>query len=436
MHLLLVSDHSVANQALGVWRHPDNAQGFEFHKPAFWQHIGREAERGLMDAILMADTIAAADDYRGSRDTMVERGVNFPMHEPISLVPFIAGATKRLGVAATASTAGHVPYTLARIFATLAHLTEGRIAWNIVTSHRDTEFANLGYEHRVPKEERYAQADEFYEIVSRLWNSWDLTAPVRSIADNRYNDPAKVHSIDYVGKYYRCSGPLNVLPLDDNHKPVIFQAGASAAGIRFAGKCAEGIFSVQATAAGMAGYTGRLRASVSDAGRDPSKVKIMYAAQVIVGESEAAAKEKAEFFNSFIDLESGLARLSSNFGIDLSTVDLDGPLALQGPTDHPQGITDTAQQSRTASQPTVREMGLAHARGFNCPQIVGTGDSVAEQLIELEAQGGGDGFALFPTVLPQGLTEFVDLVVPSLQKRSVYRSEYRGSTLRQHLLDG
>lgn len=431
MHLILVSDHSMTNQAIGVWRHPDNRQPYEFHKASFWRELAVEAERGLFDCIFAADTLSVPDDYRGAKDMMIERGVNFPMHDPLPLAPIIAGATKHLGVAVTLSTAAHIPYTLARSMATLAHLTDGRIAWNIVTSHRPTDFENLGIEDSMTKTERYAHAQEFLDICQQLWHSYELDAVVKSPTTGIYSDPSKVHTINYKGTYLSSAGPLNVMPVEPESEPVIFQAGASPSGIAFAGRNADAVFGVQPDAAGMRRYGRLLRDAATKSGRDPKGIKILYGLQVVVGESESQASEKAQYFNSLVDLEGSLGRLSTNFGFDLSAFELDKPIQNLGPG-RAQGIIDAATNMGVGHQ-TLREMALLHGRSFSCPQLVGTGESVAEQMAALAAEGDADGFAIFPTVLPLGLTEFVDHVIPALQRRGLFRLEYTANTLRGNL---
>jgi FMN-dependent oxidoreductase (nitrilotriacetate monooxygenase family) len=433
MHLLLVSDHSMMNQAIGVWRHPDNRQPYEFQTAKFWRELAAEAERGLFDAIFCADTLSVPDDYHGGKDMMIEHGVNFPMHDPLPLAPIIAGATDHLGVAVTLSTAGWIPYTLARSMATLAHLTEGRIAWNIVTSHRPTDFANLGIANTLTKDERYAHAQEFLEICQQLWHSYELDALVKSPEQNRFSDPTKVHTINYKGTWLSSAGPLNVMPLEPEREPVIFQAGASPAGITFAGRNADAVFSVQAGVPGMKRYSSQLREAAAAFGRNPRDVKICFGLQVIVGGSEAEAQEKAEYFNTFVDIEGSLGRLSTNFGVDLSVFDIDKPVTDLG-EGRARGIVAAATSAGTGHL-TLREMAFLHGRSFSCPQLVGTGDSIAEQMVALTTEGDGDGFALFPTVLPLGLIEFVDHVVPALQRRGVLRTEYTAKTLRGNLRD-
>ena len=431
MHLLLVSDNGSMNQAIGVWRHPDNRQPYEFQTAKFWRNIAQEAERGFFDAVFCADTLSVPDDYKGAKDMMIERGVNFPMHDPLPLAPIIAGSTEHLGVAVTMSTAGYIPYSLARIMATLAHLTEGRIAWNIVTSHRPTDFANLGVNDTMVKADRYAHAQEFLDICQQLWGSYELDAVLKDAANNRYSDPSKVHTINYQGTWLNSAGPLNVLPLEADNAPVIFQAGASPLGIEFAGRNADAVFSVQPGVEGQQRYSAKLREAAAGAGRDPGDVAICYGLQVIVGESEAQAQEKAEVFNNFVDIEGSLGRLSTNFGVDLSQFDIDKPIENLG-EGRAQGIVQAAVSSGNGQQ-TLREMAFLHGRSFSCPQLVGTGDSVAEQMIALNESGGGDGFAIFPTVLPLGLTEFVDHVVPALQKRGKFRTKYTANSLRGNL---
>ena len=434
MHLGAIVLHTVSNQADCQWAHPRDKVGLSFAEPEYWQSLARTLERGCFDAMFLADVQAPYDVYRGSADDTFRYAVQCPMHDPLVLVPVVALATEHLGIGVTASTTFDAPYTLARRLATLDHLTRGRLGWNVVTSFHRNAFKAMGIEP-IPHDERYERAEEFLEICYRLWDSWEPDAVVYDRAGKLYADPAKVHRVTYEGRYYRCDSPSFVQP-SPQRRPVIWQAGSSGRGRDFAAKHAEAVFALQPTAGRMRAYCDDIRARTASLGRDPDALRILFQLQVVVGETAEQARERYDSIVEQVTLEGALTIISGHFGFDFSTVDLDQPLAdveATGVRSGLEGLLVLAEESGTPL--TLREAALLYAIAGAAPLVVGDPEQVADAMIELMDEGGGDGFILMSTYTPGCYEEFVDLVVPVLQARGRFRTGYTGRTLREHMLE-
>lgn len=432
MHLLGFMINSPMNHTILSWADPRSRQGEEFPYPEFWQEIARTLERGCFDGLFLADSFAPYDIYKESIDPTIRYGVIVPQHDPVVLVPAMAVATRRLGFAVTMSTNAYHPYVLARMMASLDHLTRGRVGWNVVTGVSRSEYRNLGLDEWTPHDERYDRADEYIDLCCRLWQSWEPDAALIDRASGEYADPGKVHRVNFEGTYFRCAGPL-VTMASPQRRPVIVQAGSSGRGRDFAARHAELVFSIQLHARAMRSYSDDLRARAEQLGRRPEDVKIVFGVQAFVGESEAAARELQREMLERIPLEAALARLSGSFGYDFSRIDLDQPLEYTQ-SQASQGLVASLTTMYGASM-TVREAALRWGASIGMPQIVGTAQQVADQLEAFFVEGGGDGFNLTPTYTPGSFAEFVDTVVPILQRRGLFREQYRGRAFREHLHD-
>jgi long-chain alkane monooxygenase len=426
-----VTHHSVA-----TWKLQRNAaRGLRFDRLGLWKETARLAERAGFDFVFAADTNGIYSEYGGSHEAAVRYALQVPCFDAAVLMTAIGAVTNHLGVIATHSIVGTEPYLVARKFATLDHLTGGRAGWNVVTGTHRNAAENLGLQELIDHDERYEMADEFVDVCRALWNSWDQDAIVLDVDGDRFADPARVHPIDHVGKYYRSAGPLNI-HRSPQVGPLLVQAGSSARGRRAAGRFAEAIFSIQPTREGMKAYRDDIRRIAADEfGRDPDSIKVLHSVQPFVGETEAIAREKLELHNRLVSSEAGVAMLSGHVGVDLGSRDLDLPASELSDAPGARGIAQVYANGRGAGEITLGELGRGYGRNVLSPQLVGTGEQIADWLVETFEEVGGDGFMISPVTLPAALEDFVDLVVPELRRRGRVREEYAaGATLRELLL--
>ena len=408
-----------------AWRLPETDVGGNLSL-AHFTALARTAERGRMDSIFFADAPALMGDVR-------YRPVGQP--DPTVLLGALAAATDRIGLIATASTTYEEPYNLARRFAAVDHLSGGRAGWNIVTTASPDAGRNFGLETMPNHSDRYARADEFVEVVEKLWDSWEDEAVAGDKESGEYADGDRIHAIDHRGEHFGVLGPLD-LPRSVQGRPVLVQAGSSETGRAFAARWAEAVFTAHQTLAdGQVFYTD-LKTRVGALGRDPDGVKILPGLVPVIGSTEAEAKAAERALEEAIVPEYGLKQLSAFFGIDMTGVELDAPLP---PLPHEDEIE--AQKSRFTlvtqlarrENLTVRQLlgRLGGGRGHRT--FTGTPEQVADTLQEWFEQGAADGFNVMPPVLPGGLDLFVDHVIPELRRRGLFRDEYEGTTLREHL---
>jgi FMN-dependent oxidoreductase (nitrilotriacetate monooxygenase family) len=414
-----------------MWRHPLDKVGWDYASPPYWQHLARTLERGLFDAVFLADELAPYNSFEDSSDATVRYAVQAPTHEPAALTPIITGATEHLGVGITLSTAFEHPYSMARRLSTFDHLSGGRIAWNIVGSYSPSEFAAYGQD-MPDRSTRYERIEEYVDLCCRLWDSWQPDAVAADRETGIYAHPEKIAEVRFEGKYFRCRARHFVAPSPQG-RPVLWQAGASEQGRHFAASTAEAIFAIQPTVASMRAYSDDIRRRVSDAGRNPDSVKLYYGAQVIIGDTQAQAQEKAAHLRSLLRSEASLAMLSGQLGVDFSEFDPSAPLK-DIPVPGIQGVKDALVASGAGEDVTVAEAADTYAFRFSMPQVIGTPQSVADQLEVFLDDGGADGFMLLATYTPGCFEEFVDLVVPELQRRGRYRTRYPGKTLRENIV--
>ena len=421
MHLATIISFSVSPHTLGQWRLPRSYRGYGFLDPDYWEHISRTLERGRFDMLFFADAYSVHDRYGGSPDAAVEKAVQYPRLDPLTLVPMLARATSHLGLAATASTTFLPPYWLARHFATLDHLTAGRVGWNVVTSYARSEARNFGLADIPDHDRRYDRADEFVELCNALWSSWDPDAVVFDRENGVYADPAKVHRIDHEGEYFSCAGPLHV-PRSPQGRPLIIQAGSSPRGVAFAARHAEVHFSVARSPEAMTAHRDELDRALEREGRPPDALKVLWGILPVVGDTEVDARRKYAEIREAADLKSVLVQLSGHLNFDLST----------WPTDRPLHDLDTSgiQAFAGSRDLTLRDVAERSQGGIGMP-VVGTAEQIADRLEALYEAARGDGFMIVTHALPGSVDEFVDLVVPELQKRGRFRTAYAETQLRE-----
>lgn len=413
-----------------AWRHP--ASDTRFTTPDYYHRIGRILERGKFDFVFFADLLAAPGRFGDDITEPLRRGTQATATlDPSVVAASIGAVTSKLGVAITKSATYFHPYELARIFASLDHITRGRVAWNIVTSLSQSEAQNFGHSEHLDHEFRYRRADEFVRTTLELWSSWEPDALVLDKTHGVFADPDRVRRVDHDGEYFRTRGPLNV-PHSPQGRPVLIQAGSSSTGKDFAARWAEAIFEIDPTAEGRRAYYDDVKSQASDLGRDPDQVLIFPAFIPFIGETESIAREKQAFHNELADPISGLITLSVHTDHDFSQYDLDAPVEDVTVTGT-QGLFDTARRVANRDNLTLRDIGKWYAQGVLLPQFVGTAGQVADQIEESFTAGEADGFMVSAAQTPGTFNDFVDAVVPELQRRGLFRTDYSGSTLREHL---
>lgn len=426
------TQNSVAPHSPGLWKHPKD-QGQRHGDLDYWTDLAKLLEKGKFDAIFLADVIGIYDVYSNSPDPAIRNAVQVPLHNTLLQISAMAAVTKHLGFAPTYSATYTQPYKLAREFSTLDHLTKGRIAWNIVTSYLKSEAINLGLEKQIEHDKRYARADEYMDVVYKLWeHSWEEDAILADVENDVYSDPNKVHPIAHKGEFFNVPG-IHLVNPSPQRTPVLFQAGASEKGRDFAAKHAEAIFTTIANnVAELKVFVDDIEARAEKYGRRREDFKIFPAITPVVGATEEEAQEKYEELLSYVSYEGTLALLSGHTGVDFSKYDPDEYVE-DLKTDASHGFLDKYTVASTSKKWTVREAVLNHGLGIGATKIVGTPEQIADKLIELSTDGDADGFNIIQAHSPGTFEDFIEYVIPVLQERGVYRTEYEASTLRENL---
>jgi FMN-dependent oxidoreductase (nitrilotriacetate monooxygenase family) len=356
--------------------------------------------------------------------------------EPITLLSGIAAVTERIGLVSTATTSYNEPYNVARKFASLDHISGGRAGWNVVTSANISEAFNFGREEHYEHGERYDRALEFTEVVCGLWDSWDDDAFERDRATGRYFDPAKLHVLNHKGEHFSVRGPLNVARPPQGH-PVIFQAGSSEVGRELAARTAEAVFTPQHTLEGAQAFYRDLKGRMAKYGRSPEHLKVMPGLNPVVGRTAQEAEEKHQYLQSLIHPDVGLELLSNAVGgFDLRPYDLDGPLPEAVYRVVPKGGTTSFRNVlnwATEEKLTIRQLYQRFAGARGQRTVKGTASQIVDQMEQWFVERGVDGFLIQPSYLPGGLEDFIAMVIPVLQERGLFRTEYEGPTLRDNL---
>ena len=412
------------------WRHP-RAQADAHVSIEHYVDAARKAEAAKFDMIFLADANAS----RNAHVDAISRSVQFIAHfEPLTLLSALAMATSRIGLTATASTTYQEPYHLARKFASLDHISHGRAGWNLVTSTQPAEAANFGRDGVPAHKARYSRAREFAQTVQGLWDSWDDDAFVRDVQAGLYFDPAKRHELNHVGEHFRVRGPLNVARPPQGY-PVMVQAGASDQGRELAAEFAEAIFSPHLNIPDAKAYYDDVKSRMGAYGRERDHLKILPGLSVVVAESDDKAAEDFNLLQSLIHPMVGREILSTMLGgMDLSPYPLDEPLPDSlPPTNGSKGHYESIVAMARRENLTIRQLGArcAGARGKNA--IHGGPKKVADYMEEWFVAGACDGFCVMPPYMPGQHDDFCRLVVPELQKRGIFRTEYEGATLRENL---
>jgi FMN-dependent oxidoreductase (nitrilotriacetate monooxygenase family) len=417
----------------GSWRHP--ATEHTFLTSGYYAKLGRTLEEGCFDMMFFDDRLAMPGMYGGSVTEAVRLGAR-PVKLDLSVVLGVTAAvTERIGLGATYSTTYYSPFHVARTFATLDHLSGGRAAWNIVTSVNDSEAQNFGFEEHLGHDIRYDRADEFLEVTTALWDSWEDDALVLDRASGYFADPDKVHELNHSGKWFRARGPLTV-PRSPQGRPVLLQAGSSGRGREFAARWAELIFTGDPDMDIALAHYQDQKESIANAGRDPESVKMLPMVYTVVGESRSHAEEREHLFlNSLVDPKASLTLLSELMNYDFSGHTLDEPITdeLIGSVSGIRGLVQNLRTHIGGESVTLADLAGHRATLLQGPRFVGTPSVVADQMEEWVEAEACDGFVIAATHTPGAYEDVVRMVVPELQRRGVFRDHYSGATLRDTL---
>ena len=410
----------------GAWRYPGAYPDANFNL-AHIKRFAQTLERGRFDAFFMADHLAVLDMPTNA----LKRSHTVTSFEPFTLLSALAMVTEHIGLVATASTTFDEPYHVARRFASLDHISGGRAGWNIVTTANPDAALNFGYDDQIDHDARYLRAREFYDVVTGLWDSFADDAFVRDVESGIYFDPARMHALGHKGAHLSVRGPLNIArPVQG--WPVIVQAGSSEAGRQLAAETAEVVFAAEGNLAAGQRFYADVKGRMSAIGRNPDHMKILPAAFVVVGESIAEAQDKRARLDSLVHYDSGIATLCSMLGHDVSGFDPDGPLPEIPETNASKSGRARVVEMASTEQLTIRQL-AARVGSYSGLAFVGTPASIADGMEAWLDGQGSDGFNIMFPWLPGGLDDFVDGVIPELQRRGLFRREYEGRTLRENL---
>jgi len=431
IHFCLLDMATVSHNNYGLWAHPSNTH-HRYNDIDYWQDFARLLERGKFDAIFFADVLGISEGYGSSYEVSVREGMHVPNADPFVVIPLMAAVTRHLGFVVTSSVTYDPPFALARRMSTLDHLTKGRIGWNVVTSYLPTAARNFGLEREIPHAERYEAAEDYMDAVYKLWEgSWEDDAVLADREHQRYADPAKVHRVDHVGQYHQVAGPHLCSP-SPQRTPMIFQAGSSDRGRGFAAKHAEGVFVGGYVEEVLRPYVQELRAGAAGFGRDPRHLKTLAMCNIVVAPTTAEAQAKVDDFLAWSSADGYLAHRFGS-GLDLSpyprTEKISDIIARGGP-----GAAHIARYPFPAGS-TVGDIYDDAAR-IDRKRLFAAGNpsQVADQIEGWVDTFGIDGFLLGQHVTPGTVADFVDFVVPELQRRGRYRKDYAESTLRERFL--
>jgi long-chain alkane monooxygenase len=427
--LLFAAFVSVTNEhgLYGAWRQP-YARQTDFNSIDHWVDLVRLLERGKFDFIFFSDTMGLQGDFDGDWRKHAEAGVFFPVNDPSALVAALAYVTEHIGIAFTSSVIQEHPFSFARRMSTLDHLTRGRVAWNIVTTGQRNAAHNLGYQDVTPHDERYVWAEEYVDVTYKLWEgSWDEGALVQDRKSGLHADYERIHKINHLGKRYSVEGPHLASP-SPQRTPFLFQAGASSAGREFAAKNAEAIFFTGANVSNATSLMANVRERAAKYGRKPEDIKFFLALHFIVGDTEARARERAAEIDAQMDHDAQLAHLGGAMGTDFGVYDPDTPIG-EIETEGIRSIATWMRQSVQGRVPTVRDLATLISRDG---RVVGTPEQIADEL-EVWRDAGIDGINVFNISRPGSYLEFIDQVMPVLQKRKLAKAEYAPGTIRRKL---
>jgi FMN-dependent oxidoreductase (nitrilotriacetate monooxygenase family) len=410
---------------MGAWRHREG-DPFDYTKIEFYQEIGRIAEAGCLQAVFLADTLAVAEEN-------FERP-NFGAMDPTIVLAAVASVTEHVGLVATASTTYNEPYNLARRIATLDHLSRGRASWNIVTTFIPDVAANFGTAELPNHDDRYERAEEFVNVVTRLWDSWEDDALIGDKTTGRFADASRVHAINHRGSHYTVRGPIT-LPRSPQGRPVLYQSGSSGPGRDLAARFADAVFTPQNTIAAAQEFRSDVRRRAKERGRSPDDIKVIPGLLPILGGTEAEARARKDKLDE-LGGQAELKKLALRVGLHVEDLKLDEPLPIKLIKENDrfrasEGFRDAVVRLAIEERLTVRE--ILYRNGGGHVQVVGTPEQVADLIESWHREEAVDGFNLMIDVLPDGLRDFVEQVIPILQRRGAFRREYVGTTLRSNL---
>jgi len=428
----------VGHQSPGCWSHPLD-QSHRYKDLSYWTELAQILERGHFDTLFLADVLGTYDVYQGSRTAAVRQAAQVPVNDPVPSIAAMAAVTKRLGFAITISLTYEQPYSFARRMSTLDHLTNGRVAWNIVTSYLQSAAVNLGLSTQISHDERYNLAEEFMEVCYKLWeSSWEDDAVVRDRTNRLFTHPDRIHDINHSGKYYKVPG-VHLCEPSPQRTPVLFQAGASSKGQRFAARHAEGMFVIGLNPKALRRLVDGIRKQAADEGRDPRSVKIFALVTPIVAETDEAAQAKYAEYQKYSSVEGALALYGGWTGVDLSTVDPAAPL-VHVENDSLRSVGEMLTKGDPGKVWTAGEVAKFIGVGGMGPVVVGSPTTVADQLEHWMTEADVDGFNLAYAITPGTFVDFVDMVVPELRKRGLVprpeEDSQEGQTLRERLGQG
>ena len=410
----------------GAWRYPGAWPDANFNVGHI-KRLAQTLERGRFDAFFMADHLAVLNMPVDA----LKRSHTVTSFEPFTLLSYLAAVTEHIGLVATASTTFDEPYHVARRFASLDHLSNGRAGWNIVTTANPDAALNFGKSTQMDHGERYVRAREFYDVVTGLWDSFEDGAIIRDVESGLFFDPAKLHVLDHHGAHLNVRGPLNIArPIQG--WPVVVQAGSSEPGRQLAAETAEVVFAAEADISAARRFYADVKGRMKVIGRDPDHLKILPAAFVVVGDTVEEAQATRDRLDSLVHYDSGIGSLSSMLGHDVSVFDPDGPLPDIPETNASKSARARILDLARSKQLTIRQL-AAKVGSYAGLAFVGTPVTIADQMEEWLLTDASDGFNIMFPFLPAGLDAFVDRVVPELQRRGLFRREYEGRTLRENL---
>jgi alkanesulfonate monooxygenase len=421
----------IVHQSPGLWRHPRD-QSLNYKRLSYWIELAKILERGKFDGLFIADVLGLYDVYGDSPKAALRGAIQVPVNDPLALVPAMAAVTQDLGFGVTCNLSYEPPYSFARRMTTLDHLTEGRIGWNIVTGYLDSAARGSGRANQTPHDARYDMADEYMDVVYKLWEtSWDDDAVAADRATGLYADPAKVHEINHEGEHFQLQA-LHLCEPSPQRTPVLYQAGTSPRGRQFAARHAECVFLSGPSEKIIAPRVADIRRLAKNYGRDPHSIKMFSLMTVILAETDDEAKAKYEDYKRFASHEGALTLISGWTGVDFSKLDLDEEV---------RHVTNeagrTAMDNITRADPsrawTVRQVAEHVAIGGIGPVMTGSPQTVADRLQAWVEATDVDGFNLAYVVAHETFRDIVDLLVPELQRRGLYKLDYATGTLREKL---
>ncbi|HVN91443.1 MAG TPA: LLM class flavin-dependent oxidoreductase [Candidatus Binataceae bacterium] len=421
----------VVHQSAGLWTHPRD-QAHRYASLDYWTEVAQILEQGKFDGLFIADVLGVYDVYGGNADAALRTAAQLPLNDPVLLVPAMARVTRNLGFGVTCTLSFEPPYPFARRMSTLDHLTNGRIGWNIVTGYLNSAAKGVGLDQQTAHDTRYEVADEYMEIMYKLWEgSWEDDAVVRDRESGIFTRPEKVHRIVHKGANYAVDA-IHLCEPSPQRTPVLYQAGASTAGRDFAAKHAECVFLLGPSKQVVAPRVADIRERARRYGRDPRDIIVLTLMTVITGKTDAEAQAKFDEYRSYISHEGALTLFSGWTGVDFAQLDLDDPV-----TYVKNDAINSAVEAFTVADPnrvwTVREIAEFVGIGGMGAIVVGSPETVANELESWVNETDVDGFNLAYAVTPESFSDFVELVVPELQRRGIYKREYRPGTLREKL---